>query len=56
MARRVELSDDALVVPPALAARATLLALGDQLLVLSDDSDKCRLSSWRQPVMTASSI
>ena len=34
MARRVELWDDNLVVPPALAARAAVLAFGDELLDL----------------------
>ena len=34
VARRVELWDDALVLPPALAARATVLVLGDELLGL----------------------
>jgi hypothetical protein len=32
MARRVELWDDNLVVPPALAARAAVLAFGDELI------------------------
>jgi Ran GTPase-activating protein (RanGAP) involved in mRNA processing and transport len=34
VARRVELWDDILVLPPALAARAAVLALGDELLDL----------------------
>ena len=34
MARRVELWDDNLVVPPALAARAAVLAFGDELVDL----------------------
>ena len=34
MARRVELWDDNLVIPPALAARAAVLAFGDELLDL----------------------
>jgi hypothetical protein len=40
-ARRVELWDDTLVLPPALAARAAVLAFGDELLdlVLPDDLD-----------------
>ena len=32
IARRVELWDDNLVVPPALAARAAVLAFGDELI------------------------
>jgi hypothetical protein len=40
MARRVELWDDNLVIPPAVAARAAVLAFGDELLDLRlpDDS------------------
>ena len=34
MAGRVELWDDALVLPPALAARAAVLAFGEELLDL----------------------
>ena len=34
MARRVELWDDNLVIPPALAARAAVLAYGDELMDL----------------------
>ena len=34
IARRVELWDDNLVVPPALAARAAVLAFGDELIDL----------------------
>ncbi len=34
MARRVELWDDYLVIPPAIAARAAVLAFGDELLNL----------------------
>jgi hypothetical protein len=37
LARRVELWDKKLVLPPALAARAAVLAFGDKLLVLPDD-------------------
>jgi hypothetical protein len=39
IARRVELWDDSLVIPPALAARAAVLAFGDELvdLELPDD-------------------
>ena len=46
MARRVELWDDNLVIPPALAARAAVLAFGDELLNLElrDDSDSQWLS------------
>jgi hypothetical protein len=41
MARRVELWDDNLVIPPALAARAAALAFGDELidLELPNESD-----------------
>jgi hypothetical protein len=44
MLRRVELWDDNLVIPPALAARAAVLAFGDELLDLRlpDDAD----SEW----------
>jgi hypothetical protein len=44
MARRVELWDDNLVIPPALAARAAVLAFGDELmdLKLPNESD----SQW----------
>ncbi len=34
MLRRVELWDDKLVIPPALAARAAVLAFGDELIDL----------------------
>ncbi len=34
MLRRVELWDDNLVIPPALAARAAVLAFGDELVDL----------------------
>ena len=34
MARRVELWDDNLVIPPALAARAAVFAFGDELIDL----------------------
>ena len=34
MARRVELWDDTLVIPPALAARAAVFAFGDELVDL----------------------
>ena len=44
MARRVELWDDNLVIPPVLAARAAVLAFGDELLVLPDDEYE-----WRTP-------
>ncbi len=37
MARRVELWDDILVIPSALAACPVELAFGDELLVLADD-------------------
>ena len=46
MLRRVELWDDTLVIPPALAARAAVFAFGDELmdLKLPDASDSRRLS------------
>ena len=46
MARRVELWDDNLVVPPALAARAAVFAFGDELIDLEppNDSDSQWLS------------
>jgi hypothetical protein len=44
--RRVELWDDNLVIPPAIAARAAVLAFGDELvdLVLPDEVDSQWLS------------
>ncbi len=41
VARRVELWDDNLVIPPGLAARAAVLAFGDELmdLELPNDAD-----------------
>ncbi len=46
IARRVELWDDKLVLPPALAARAAVLAFGDELtdLKLPKDADSQWLS------------
>jgi len=46
MARRVELWDDNRVIPPVLAARAAVLAFGDEPLGLRlpDDSDSQWLS------------
>ena len=46
MARRVELWDDNLVIPPAVAARAAVLAFGDELvdLELPDEVDSLWLS------------
>ena len=46
MARRVELWDDNLVIPPALAARAAVFAFGDELLDLKlpDEADSLWLS------------
>ncbi len=46
-ARRVELWDDNLVIPPALAARAAVFAFGDELvdLQLPRDAD----SEWLSP-------
>ncbi len=47
IARRVELWDDDLVIPPALAARAAVFAFGDELidLELPDDAG----SQWLSP-------
>ncbi len=39
IARRVELWDDNLVIPPALAARAAVLAFGDELVDLELPND-----------------
>ena len=46
VARRVELWDDDLVIPPALAARAAVFAFGDELIDLEppNDSDSQWLS------------
>ncbi len=51
IARRVELWDDNLVIPPALAARAAVLAFGDELmdLKLSNDYNFNIDSQWRSP-------
>ncbi len=46
--RRVELWDDTLVIPPALAARAAVLAFGDELIDLKLRPDKSG-SQWRSP-------
>ncbi len=56
VARRVELWDDNLVIPPALAARAAVLAFGDELIDLempnesddesNDESDDESDSQW----------
>jgi hypothetical protein len=40
VARRVELLDDNLVIPPALAARAAVLAFGDELVDLKLPIDR----------------
>jgi hypothetical protein len=40
MLRRVELWDDNLVVPPGLAARAAVLAFGDELIDLKLPNDR----------------
>jgi hypothetical protein len=47
MLRRVELWDDNLVVPPALAARAAVLAFSDELmdLELPNEADSQWLST-----------
>ena len=54
MARRVELWDDNLVIPPALAARAAVLAFGDELLNLElrDNSDSRWLSQGGREMAT----
>ena len=44
MARRVELWGDNLVIPPALAARAAVLAFGDELVDLRLPEDSRWLS------------
>jgi hypothetical protein len=51
VARRVELWDDAVVLPPALAARAAVLAFGDELLdlVLPRDYGFIWRLRWRSP-------
>ncbi len=55
MARRVELWDDNLVIPPALAASAAVLAFGDELvdLRLPDDSDSQWLSQGGRDLAAA---
>ncbi len=46
MARRVELWDDTLVIPPALAARAAVLAFSDELIDLKLPNDRGAGSQW----------
>ena len=55
MARRVELWDDNLVIPPAVAARAAVLAFGDELvdLKLPDESDSQWLSQGGREMAAA---
>ena len=55
MARRVELWDDNLVIPPALAARAAVFAFGDELidLELPNDSDSRWLSQGGRDMAAA---
>ncbi len=55
MLRRVELWDDTLVIPPALAARAAVLAFGDELidLRLPDHSDTQWLSQGGRDMAAA---
>jgi hypothetical protein len=55
MARRVELWDDNLVIPPALAARAAVFAFGDELidLELPNDSDSLWLSQGGRDMASA---
>jgi hypothetical protein len=55
MARRVELWDDNLVFPPALAARAAVFAFGDELmdLKLPDGADSQWLSQGGRDMAAA---
>ena len=55
MARRVELWDDNLVIPPALAARAAVLAFGDELmdLKLPNEADSQWLSQGGRDMAAA---
>ena len=46
VARRVELWDDTLVIPPALAARAAVLAFGNELMALKLPYDQGGGSQW----------
>ena len=55
VARRVELWDDTLVIPPALAARAAVFAFGDELmdLKLPDEADSLWLSQGGRDMAAA---
>jgi hypothetical protein len=55
MLRRVELWDDTLVIPPALAARAAVFAFGDELvdLRLPEDSESQWLSQGGRDMAAA---
>jgi hypothetical protein len=55
MLRRVELWDDNLVIPPALAARAAVFAFGDELLDLKlpDEADSQWLSQCGRDMAAA---
>ena len=55
MLRRVELWDDNLVIPPALAARAAVFAFGDELsdLKLPDEADSLWLSQGGRDMAAA---
>ena len=55
VARRVELWDDNLVIPPALAARAAVFAFGDELidLKLPNDADSQWLSQGGRDMAAA---
>ena len=55
VARRVELWDDTLVIPPALAARAAVFAFGDELLDLKlpDNADSQWLSQGGRDMAAA---
>jgi hypothetical protein len=47
VARRVELWDDNLVIPPALAARAAVLAFGDELMDLKLPNESGSRRFWK---------
>ncbi len=55
IARRVELWDDNLVIPPAVAARAAVLAFGDELMDLKvpNDADSRWLSQGGREMAAA---
>ena len=53
VARRVELWDDTLVIPPALAARAAVYAFGDELIDLEFPNDSQWLSQGGREMAAA---